>query len=201
MSSSPPSSSSLPFELPLAIGGVLRGLQWAGTRAPVLFVHDFTDTDDLDRWCGLPASVNLSGFTVLAIDLPGHGLSDGESTVSATREAIETCLTYLSETSEKKPLVAAAGAACGLLPAIPLAAAVLFSPTDVTGSETVIPKLVFVGADDPAARSAADRYLRSSRGWTIISSYATVAQGTDLLATEHALKISSQAIAFLRDYG
>ncbi len=188
------------LEIPLADGLTLQGLIWPGEALPVLFVHGLDEEDDLDRWGSLPEIVHRAGHAVLAIDLPGHGLSDGEATEDEARQAIARCYRHISESFGSRFAVVVEGSAAGLLPPEPLAALVLFSPRDVHGAVAAHPKLVFAGVTDPQARDAADRYLRASRGWTLISSYATPAQGTALLQTPHAAKITAQLLSFLRDY-
>ncbi len=63
-------------------GQVIRGvrLNTQGAGAPrggsILFVHDVGS--DLDEFATLPESLAAVGFDAVAIDLPGHGLSDGD---------------------------------------------------------------------------------------------------------------------------
>jgi len=70
-------------EILLASGTVVRGLSIAGAatgpasgRGTILFVHDIGG--DLDEFGSLPEIVAALGFDVVLIDLPGHGLSDGD---------------------------------------------------------------------------------------------------------------------------
>ncbi len=63
-------------------GQVIRGVRWNGHRADgpsrgsILFVHDVGS--DLDEFATLPEALAGLGFDTVAVDLPGHGLSDGD---------------------------------------------------------------------------------------------------------------------------
>ena len=70
-------------EFPLASGSVVRGLTLAGAptgpasgQGTILFVHDIGS--DLDEFGALPEIIADLGFDVVLVDLPGHGLSDGD---------------------------------------------------------------------------------------------------------------------------
>lgn len=201
MSEQTPIQQPQPVEFQIDDESTVRGLLWPGETLPVLFIHDLGDSDDLDTWGSLPETVNRAGHTVLAIDLPGHGLSDGEPTLANAERAIQQSFMFLSSRFGPSIAVVASGAASGLVPHAPIAAAVLFSPNDEVGAAEFHPKLIFVGAVDATARAAADRYLRASRGWTLVSSFATTVQGAGMLQTDHGPKIASQVLSFLRDYG
>ena len=70
-------------EILLASGPIVRGLTIAGVasgpafgQGTVLFIHDIGT--DLDEFGSLPGIVADLGFDVVIVDLPGHGLSDGD---------------------------------------------------------------------------------------------------------------------------
>ena len=70
-------------EIMLRSGGVVRGLSLSGAASgssygggTILFVHDIGS--DLDEFGEMPEFVAALGFDVVLVDLPGHGLSDGE---------------------------------------------------------------------------------------------------------------------------
>jgi pimeloyl-ACP methyl ester carboxylesterase len=79
-------------EFETSSGQVLRGvrLNSQGADGPdggsILFVHDVGS--DLDEFATLPESLAAVGFEVVAIDLPGHGLSDGDGFDSGQCHAI-----------------------------------------------------------------------------------------------------------------
>jgi hypothetical protein len=98
-----------------------------------------------------------------------------------------------------------AGRAIGLMRQLPagppdIRALVILSPPDGVSVQGVYPRLVFVGATDEDARAAADRFLRESRGWTLVSSFGTSVQGHQLLKSPHGKTIIRQILAFLADY-
>jgi len=63
------------MELPLPWGSVVRGVRWGAGPDRVLLLHE--PGADIDAWGTLPAQLAQSlGVEALAIDLPGHGLSD-----------------------------------------------------------------------------------------------------------------------------
>ncbi len=71
------------IEIPLASGPIVRGLTIAGAatgsaygQGTILFIHDIGS--DLDEFGSLPEIVAVLGFDVVILDLPGHGLSDGD---------------------------------------------------------------------------------------------------------------------------
>jgi pimeloyl-ACP methyl ester carboxylesterase len=63
------------FELPLPWGPVVRGVCWGAGPDRVLLLHE--PGADIDAWGTLPAQLAQTlGVEALAVDLPGHGLSD-----------------------------------------------------------------------------------------------------------------------------
>lgn len=66
-----------PVEFPSASGGVIRGIRIPvkDGRKKVLFVHEVGR--DLDEFGNLPERFAELGYESVAIDLPGHGLSEG----------------------------------------------------------------------------------------------------------------------------
>jgi pimeloyl-ACP methyl ester carboxylesterase len=70
-------------EFSLPSGSIIRGLELAGAGKPsvsgrgtVVFVHDIGA--DIDEFGALPQAIARLGFDVVLVDLPGHGLSDGD---------------------------------------------------------------------------------------------------------------------------
>jgi pimeloyl-ACP methyl ester carboxylesterase len=171
----------------------------------VLFLHDVGPELDLDRWGRLPEIVHARGHDVLAIDLPGHGLSEGVFSAEAGIAAVQAAHEFAMAETGHSPAIVVAGGAAELVapllePACSLSALIIFSPRSTAASGGICPRLAFCGALEERASAAADQFLRASRGWTLVSSFGTAAQGHDLLATPHAAKIADQLIAFLRDY-
>lgn len=67
-----------PFEALLAPERTVRGVRTVPDepRGTILFVHDLGA--DLDEFGQIPELLSRHGFEAVCIDLPGHGLSDGE---------------------------------------------------------------------------------------------------------------------------
>ena len=69
-------SNRIPIEFTSSTNEVIRGIQIARTGAnPILLVHSFDA--DLDEFGSLPEQLHARGYAPIAIDLIGHGLSDG----------------------------------------------------------------------------------------------------------------------------
>src|SRR6476661_11144430 len=66
----------LPAEVELPDGTVLRGERWCGDDTWLVLAHD--RTRDLDDWRPLQPLVAERGRSALALDLRGHGGSDGD---------------------------------------------------------------------------------------------------------------------------
>jgi pimeloyl-ACP methyl ester carboxylesterase len=83
-----------PIEIPLETGITLRGVEVDGSaagRPAILLVHDLDA--DLDEFGSLPEALAALGYRVIAVDLPGHGLSDGDDVdpptcAAAVREVV-----------------------------------------------------------------------------------------------------------------
>jgi pimeloyl-ACP methyl ester carboxylesterase len=98
-----------PFEIELGDGSALRGVVIEGGSAPTLvLVHDLGG--DLDEFGQLPELLATHGGDVIAIDLPGHGLSDGDGDGDGDRaaivEAIASLVAALSDGGQPVGLIA-----------------------------------------------------------------------------------------------
>ena len=77
-----------PVELTTA-SGVVRGVALEGAGlGTIVFVHDLQH--DLDEFGTLPELLAASGFDTVAVDLPGHGLSDGDEIAPEQCSAVVT---------------------------------------------------------------------------------------------------------------
>jgi pimeloyl-ACP methyl ester carboxylesterase len=194
-----------PFEIATRDGLTLRGESHPAGADWVLMVHDMGQ--DLDCWQPLVGPLNSAGFSVGAIDLRGHGASDGEPDESMIGSDLGD---ILSQARRDVPgtlvLVSAGGvgimALTADLPGRP-DAVIVFSPTprrdssrDLRGDGMA--KLFLVGALDAQLDGAA-RYLRNrSLGQAGVISFPTDRQGADLLLepwTSHAVE---QVLGFVK---
>jgi hypothetical protein len=123
------------IEIGMGTDPTLHGVRWdwGGSDLSMLFLHgQGGDVDDL-RW--LADGVVAAGISVLGIDLPGHGLSDGELPELGGK-AIRAALTELGRETPGVTAVLAQGESAGLLlqtdppvtPAGPPVAAILLDP-------------------------------------------------------------------------
>ncbi|MDP9365174.1 MAG: hypothetical protein M3Q10_13280, partial [Chloroflexota bacterium] len=69
-----PSPPTVALEIPTHFGPVLRAQRWGWGPSAVILVHE--PGGDLDAWADLPALLAASDLPAIAVDLPGHGLSD-----------------------------------------------------------------------------------------------------------------------------
>ncbi|GEM_PF-6753415 len=170
-------------EMGLEAGGLglaVRGLRWdwTGSDLAMLLLHAVgADLDEL-RW--LADRMVPAGVSVLSIDLPGHGLSDGASLVPAQgSKAICAALAALGRDAAGVAAVLAQGQSAGLLlqtelpgRADPPVAAILLDPRPLAAGQRcagcwrLIPKLLVVPADSKHARFAAE-IVRSTNAWTL----------------------------------
>ena len=68
------SASAGERRIPLEQGGSVRVRAWGGSGAPILLIHGFLG--GVEEWGDLPVRLTHR-FHVAAVDLPGHGASDG----------------------------------------------------------------------------------------------------------------------------
>lgn len=180
---------------------IARGLHWPGGPDTAVLLHDVGG--DLDDWRGLPASLAAQGYRVLAIDLPGHGLSDDPWEQGRARETVADLIAGARQHQTGRCFVISAGAIPPLIGGAGLDALVAVSPApddDWEPAQSTPPCLIFVGGADPAAAEAADRYFRGRRGWSVVSSFGVPDNGSDLLTGAWAGHLTEQIVAFLRDY-
>jgi len=144
----------------------------------MLFVHARgRDLDDL-RW--LADLMVAGGISVLAIDLPGHGLSDGDGLVPEQGSAaIRAALATLGRDTAGVAAVLAEGESAGLLLQTELAAnddppvaAILLDPRPLPEGQRchpswrLVPKLLLVPAGTGHPEFAA-RVVDATNAWTL----------------------------------
>lgn len=180
--------------------GVVRGQFWPGNVNWVLLIHE--PGGDLDAWGAVPLVFAEDGYSVLAIDLPGHGLSDDPWVPAQSAALLAATAHYAVDRGARKRFVIAAGdlaAVTGLLPQVDGLIALSPTPLPLSPARTP-PSLIFVGSGDRTAAARADAYFRASRGWAVVSSFAVAEQGVALYHGEWSAIALEQSLAFLRDY-
>ncbi len=194
----------LPFEVVAGDGIRLRGQVWPGGRDWVVMIHDLGA--DLDCWRPLVSPILEHGYSVVALDLRGHGASDGD----ADRPDVETDLLVALAGARERctgtlALVAdGAAAVVSLTPRLEghFDGLVLFSPrpqsaqlADLRGSG--VAKLFFVGAADPDADRCVGELRNRSIGAAGVISFATTVQGAGLLRDPWLQHIKEHVVGFL----
>ena len=178
-------------------GVMLRGQRWAGDDAWVVLLHDRGEDEDLDRWAPLVPPLPRRGWTVLAVDLRGHGASDGawDSDACAEQDIAAIVALRASRRCRLRRHVVAAGAErasprCGCAaatrrrrPGLALAAARAGAsrPTELRGAgrgEADRRRRRRPGGAD-GGRAA---LRRAAIGWVLLVSLPTAEQGTALFA-------------------
>lgn len=202
----PIASSVAPVEFALAEQAVvIRGYRWIGDANWAILVHD--TGQDLDAWGDFPAELASMGYSVLAFDLPGHGLSDGEWSPLLLSQAVTAAIRYANASGARRRFIVAAGTAVACLDTVPgdIDGLIAISPTvpDPAAGDrppSAEPKLVLVGGREPSAQTSADRFFRRCRGWVVLSSFGTTDNGTALLHGDWGRQAREQIHAFLADY-
>jgi pimeloyl-ACP methyl ester carboxylesterase len=198
--------------LPVEFAGpgtlTLRGLRSGeGDRWAVL-VHG--EGRDLDGWRPLAAFLADSGFSVLAIDLPGHGASDDPWESELALPAVVAAIDFArSESSRQIHLVgegvgAMAALAAATDPTRQVASIVAISPAADEGVAELIevrearaPKLILVGSLSPDALECAEAVFRAAIGPCHMVKLPVAAQGTDLLAGEWGVHVREKVLEHL----
>jgi pimeloyl-ACP methyl ester carboxylesterase len=184
------------------VGLTVRGTIQRGDANWVLLLHE--PGGDLDDWGNLPGVINESGYSVLALDLPGHGLSDDPWEPRRAVELVDALARFAVAAGAAKVFVIAPGAlAAAALTPRSVAAAVVLSPTPPTTPlpDKTPPVLVLVGGSDREASDEANVFFRATRGWAVVSSFGTDRQGATIFQSEWGRHALEQTLAFLRDYG
>jgi pimeloyl-ACP methyl ester carboxylesterase len=198
-----------PVELVAVDGVTLRGQRWAGADAWVILLHDRGEDEDLDRWGPLAPALAARDWTVLTVDLRGHGASDGDWDQALADEDVVALIEYARERGAAFVAVIAAGASAisalrGVEQGRPGALVLLSprlepeqSPAKLRGAGEA--KLILVGGGDETARADSERLAKAAIGWVLHVSLPTVDQGTTMLEGAAGRHLREQVIAFLAE--
>lgn len=199
----------VPFETNYdASGQTVRGVWWRGGPAWVLLLHDLHDECDADSWGTMPLHFVRAGFSTVALDLPGYGLSDGNQRIEEAIAATSAVINRARAEGCTRLFIITVGISLSIIEqtggAISPDALVAVSP--IAGRDENrrplgrYPKLAIGSSafDDDA--DELKQFLRRNSGWTLTSSFAIPARGHDLLTGPLAGKIGNQIVTFLRPY-
>jgi hypothetical protein len=179
----------LPIEIAVEPGILLRGHEWLVLGPPILLVHD--EGADLDAWGPALQSSADAGFHVIAVDLRGHGLSDGEAGAGSLATDLAALVANVNRVWGACGLVVAGKTCRGAL-SLPEAkeapAQVLISPdfsgisaSVIRGSDPAI-RMVLVGTHDTVAKDESDRVFDALPGQKVMASVGDEAQGEALVS-------------------
>jgi pimeloyl-ACP methyl ester carboxylesterase len=192
-----------PIEFEVAQGITLRGLVWTGAAPTILLAHGSNQESDLDDWDDLIPYLLQMGSSIIAIDLRGHGMSDGEPEHSTTHSDLRSVVTRLGNDS----LIALAMGTS--VPALiemsgdtAMAGMVLISPelgNDLVPRSGNIPKLLVGGTLDPEMRAAIRGVQQVSIGPTLTVHVPTTARGKELFGGELGITCREHILNFIRE--
>jgi pimeloyl-ACP methyl ester carboxylesterase len=203
------------IELNVPGGPIVRGLRWGAGPETVILIHE--PGADLDAWGPLPHRIARSlRVATLAIDLPGHGLSDAPWVPRGMANIVRRLVSVGDFAAPQEPgrrryLVAAGSAAAAALDLagdLRLSGLVCLSPSipEVEASKSVpvsrspqTPKLFIAGSIAAGDLSTARRLASASGGWAVVTSVPVAECGTRLLATAWRTRLEEEITAFLRD--
>ena len=193
------------IERSLPWGAVLRGLRWGNGTDVALLLHE--PGADLDAWATLPVEIARQlGIETVAVDLPGHGLSDDPWDPTRLPELVRN-LPDLAPEAGRRFLIAAGTPAIAALeqaPALELSGLICLSPQSSGAGGTPprsprVPKLFVAGSLAGTDLDSARRLAASCGGWAVVTSLPVAERGTKLLTTAWGGQLIDQIITFVRD--
>jgi pimeloyl-ACP methyl ester carboxylesterase len=182
-------------ELVLRGEAIRAGQDWA------VLVHDLGE--DIDAWRRLPRRLAADGMSVLALDLRGHGGSDGpdgEGCDDTIRADTAAALTYVESQGAQRIYVIAAGRSCA--PATREAssrcqALVALALVDGSSDWGGLPRLAVVGSASAAQQTIVDAF-RSPPGWAVVAHVPFSAPGLGVLRTPWGSNVVEYVAGFLK---
>lgn len=176
-----------------------QGMRW------VLLVHGIGE--DLDAWGSLPRTLALTGYRVLAVDLPGHGLSDDAFSHDLLPSIVDHMLDHAAAYGATRCHLIVAGTVAGAALAAPgiarASGLAALSPRLEERWRTALrghtgPKLLLASSLDPVDRERAQEFFQACRGPTILSTVPVPETGCRLLSSAWAEHAVEQILLFLR---
>ena len=179
-------------------GVLLRGELQEGGAAWLVLVHDVGH--DLDVW--RPLRLAGDGLSVLAVDLRGHGGSEGNAEAASAASDLVDVLAFARDSGAATRVVGAAGeivhAALEAVAETGVAGFIAICPVgeDVNGVSS--PKLVLVAEGD-RRQVAAGRALQRSPGSAIVVSLPVTGGSAEVVSGAWRTNVESYIRTFVRD--
>ncbi len=194
------------IELQLPWGPVVRGLTWGTAPDSVVLLHE--PGADVDAWGTLPGLIARAlEQETIALDLPGHGLSDDPWELVRVEELVRF-LVRREETLAGRQFLIAAGSiaysALTLAADLQLAGLVCLSPLRSPDMPPFVrsprvPKLLISGSLAGDDLDTARQLASASGGWAVVTSVPVEARGTALLRSDWRGRVAEEIVTFLRD--
>jgi hypothetical protein len=193
------------IEQHLPWGATLRGLHWGDGSDVAHLLHD--PGADVDAWATLPAAIARQlRIEAVAVDLPGHGLSDDPWEPARLPDLLRS-LPEVASGSGRRFLIAAGDSATAALEqaaALALTGLVCLSPQSPDDGwkpprSPLVSKLFIAGSLAGSDLNDARRLAAASGGWAVVTSYPVADRATGLLASPWGGRLIEEIIAFLRD--
>jgi pimeloyl-ACP methyl ester carboxylesterase len=184
---------------------IIRGFRWGKGPDTALLLHE--PGTDLDAWMTLPVEIARQlEIETVAIDLPGHGLSDDPWDPAQLPDLMRH-LPSLAPAASRRFLIAGGTPAIAALeqsPAVDLAGLVCLSPVIPEEERNPprsprLPKLLIAGSLAGSDLNDARRLAAACGGWSVVTSLPVAERGTSLLASSWGAQLVEQIVTFLRD--
>ena len=183
--------------------GVVRGLRWPGSDRAMILLH--APGGDLDDWRDLPATItSVTGFSALALDLPGCGMSDEPAAPWSVAALLAAAGAHLGLPPSRCMVAAAGETAIDTLamdPMPPIAGLIALAPAaGATVSRSPrLSKLLFAAATEQGQLQQTRELANRAGGWAIVSAITPGDNDPWLLDGPWGVHVREQAAAFARD--
>ncbi|MEE9276779.1 MAG: alpha/beta fold hydrolase [Dehalococcoidia bacterium] len=188
-------------------GVILRGSRAGAEDDWVVLIHDFGK--DVRVWRAAHRFLQRRKFTRLAVNLRGHGSSEGQWDARLAARDVEAALNYARGQEARTVFVLAEGqgatAALAAADCQPPDGLVLLSPGPLLGRDAKelrgngVSKLFIVGSRQQAAHEATMALRRWSIGWAATVYLPTEEQGAALLSGAYRSQALDQIAGFLHE--